>query len=267
MGGKETPEDVSMAQAVARFVKVLRPRAFTLENVAKYAYSKSWCVIEATLKECGYIYDVHGGKRSKQLCAADYAVPQTRRRFWVRAVSSVFLPPLPKPTPWQGWYSAVEDLLPSCPESPLANWQRKRLKDHPVIGPLLIGSGGFRGGVVTREGSEPAVTVTGNRNQCDQVRAVLVGDQSASAGQGVITRDVGEPVMTVRAGDTGGKSCVRAITEYRTVGMTLQCMARFQSMPDDYIWSDDAQLNALVNGNAVPPPQYRRLVAAPVRGW
>lgn len=232
-GGKETAEDVSMAQAVARFVTVLKPRAFTLENVAKYAYSESWRVIEAALREGGYAYEIHGGKHGKRLCSADFGVPQDRRRFYVRAAMSVFLPPLPEPTPWQGWYSAVEDLLPGCPEKKPMDWQIERWPPN-IAYPALLSQGqshDHRGNdypLGFREAHEPTPTITGNSN-----------------------------MLSLRA----------ALGENHTIALTFPCVARFQGFPDDYIWSDDAQLNALINGNAVPPEQYRRLVAGLVRGW
>jgi site-specific DNA-cytosine methylase len=43
-------------------------------------------------------------------------------------------------------------------------------------------------------------------------------------------------------------------------------MGRFQGMPDDYVWSDDAELAAYINGNAVPPPWYEWLVGPMVAG-
>lgn len=261
--GRETVEDVSIARGVARFIEAHEPRVFTLENVGRYAYSESWRTIQEVLDRLGYFYDVHGGEYSARLCAADAGVPQTRRRFWVRAVRGALLPPLPRPVAWRGWYAAVEDLLPGCPESPLAPWQEERLKDHPVVGPLLVGAGGFSGDAVTRESSEPAMTVTANRNQCNQVRAVLVASGNHSHVPTV--RQSEEPAFTVVA--QSERAPARAIIECRTVKMTLACTARFQGFPDDYAWSDDAQLNATINGNAVPPPWYAWLVGPLVRGW
>lgn len=266
-GGKETAEDVGIAQGVARFITAHGPRWFTLENVGKYAYSKSWATIQAALDAGGYFYTIHGGEHSRRLCSADFDVPQTRRRFWVRAVRGALLPPLPAPTPWRGWYAAVEDLLPGCPESPLANWQREPLKDHPVVGPLLVGAGGFRGTVVNREAHEPAMTITANRNQCDQVRAVLVGGQynkpQSCPGRQPQTADTETPAFTVTAQYRGDW---RAVTGHHTVQMTLACMSRFQGWPDDYVWSGNGELDARVNGNAVPPPQFARIAAGMVVG-
>jgi DNA (cytosine-5)-methyltransferase 1 len=197
-GGKESAEDVSIAAGVARWITHHLPRWFTLENVGRYHKSQSWRTIEAALEGGGYIVEVYGDGKRPRLCAADTGVvPQTRRRMWVRAVRGGLLPPLPPAQPWRGWYDAVEDLLPSCPESLLANWQRERLKDHPVVGPLLVGAGGFRGTVVNREAGESAMSITADRNQCDQVRAVLVASGNSSRAPTVRRAD--EPAQTVVA--------------------------------------------------------------------
>lgn len=59
--------------------------------------------------------------------SADYGVAQTRRRLIIRATLNGLLPPLPTPTPWVGWYEAIEDLIPSLPPSQFAQWQLDRL--------------------------------------------------------------------------------------------------------------------------------------------
>lgn len=50
----ETALDIQLAEKTAEFVKVLRPKVFTLENVWAYRNSVSWQKIENTLHEAGY---------------------------------------------------------------------------------------------------------------------------------------------------------------------------------------------------------------------
>jgi DNA-cytosine methyltransferase len=224
--GQETALDIALAQKVAQFIDALRPRVFTLENVFGYRNSKSWAIIRKTLVECGYWMDV------AHVNAADMGVPQTRKRMIVRAVHGGFVPHLPQAVPWAGWYAAIEDLIPTLPESRFAPWQLERLPEelqtfllmtgatssHPetrgtgVLEPnepcnticatsgraraFLVAQGGYEG-LVTTQAHEPAFTVTANTNQ-KNIRAYLVGDQHRQ----LRTHD--EPAVTVRAGETGG---------------------------------------------------------------
>lgn len=74
-GAKETPHDLALAQAVADFIGALLPQSFTLENVFQYMYSESFKLITKKLEALGYFWfaDI--------INAADYGVPQTRKRL------------------------------------------------------------------------------------------------------------------------------------------------------------------------------------------
>jgi DNA (cytosine-5)-methyltransferase 1 len=212
--GKETAVDIALARKVAEFVTVLRPRIFTLENVIAYRHSKSWHIVEAALQDAGYWLHV------AHCNAADFGVAQTRKRMIVRAVQGGFVPYLPVPVPWVGWYAAIEDILHTLPESRFAKWQLARLP--ALLMTTLVGSGGFNGKIVTVEQGAPSFTVTANQNQL-VVRAWLL--------------------------DTGS-----------VVAMTPRALARFQSFPDSYILSGNAQRDARGIGNAVPPLLYQRIL-------
>ena len=120
-GGKETEGDIAVANAVCRFIRVHTPDYFFLENVQGYAKSQSLAMIRATLTELGYW---HG---ESVLNSADYGVPQTRKRLILRASRDGWLMPMPGGGRWTGWYEAIEDLIPTLPESQLAPWQIRRL--------------------------------------------------------------------------------------------------------------------------------------------
>lgn len=122
-GAEETPHDIALARKVADFIEVIRPKYFTLENVYAYRNSQSWQIISNRLYACGYWCDM------QHVNFADMGVPQTRQRMIVRAVLGGFVPYLPKAETWQGWYQAIEDLIPTLPPSEFAPWQLARLPE------------------------------------------------------------------------------------------------------------------------------------------
>lgn len=120
---QETENDIALAQKVADFISVLQPSVFILENVQGYAKSKSLQLIENTLYELGYWVD------RQVLNAADFGVPQTRKRLILRAIKGGWVPSLPTAQKWRGWYEAIEDLIPGLPETEFAPWQLERIPD------------------------------------------------------------------------------------------------------------------------------------------
>jgi DNA (cytosine-5)-methyltransferase 1 len=210
--GKETPHDIALAEATARFVTILRAPVVTLENVWGYRNSKSWRIIADALNGAGYWFDV------AHVNFADMSVPQTRKRMVARALLGRMVPYLPQPEPWVGWYEAIEDLIPTLPESQFAPWQLARLPEElttalvtnqhnqpngqgePVsVAPLepsppvtaTIG-GRFRAFIVSnakteysdgiRDGDEPALAVTGQSS--GRTRAFLLGGQFGQPANG-----------------------------------------------------------------------------------
>lgn len=163
-GAEETEQDRALATAVCSFIEVLQPPLFTLENVLGYRKADSFKRIVQTLNDGGY------GVSWWKLNAADYGVPQTRKRLILAARLNGRPPQRPAHThapaeklaplfderrPWIGWYAAVEDILDTlplaykkkgelcphdpdgkeCRESPycrghFADWQLKRLPDE-----------------------------------------------------------------------------------------------------------------------------------------
>lgn len=188
--GAETPHDIALAAKVAEFVTVLRPAAFTLENVMAYKDSQSWRIIEQALFDAGYW--VH-----QDVCnSADFGVPQTRKRLIGRAVLGGFVPYLPAPVAWIGWYEAVADLLPGLPDSQLAPWQLARLPEN-LAAAIAFGSNGNTEswGDHHAAADEPMLSVTAQT--LGRSRAVLV--DSANAGQAATEIDQDDPAMTLQA--------------------------------------------------------------------
>lgn len=209
-GGSETSEDVQLAEATCRAIRELGPPWFSLENVRGYQGSESLRLIHQTLRERGYTF-VQG-----VLCAADYGVPQHRRRL-ILVASRVKRPRLPVAThaehagqgglfgptllPWVGWYEAVEDLLPAMPDTKLAPWQLKRLPEE--LRTMLVGQGGRDGKVVTAESADPAFTLTANSNQT-ALKAVMIhtgntSDVQSAPGVGVLSASTPANVVSTAA--------------------------------------------------------------------
>lgn len=147
--GEEGAADIQVAEAVAAYIAHHLPPFVTIENVWGYRKSKSWAIIRRKLARCGYAMQV------QHVNMADYGVPQTRKRMIVlaardahhvtfphktheenpTAVPTLFDIALPK---WVGWYEAIEDLIPTLPDSQFAPWQLERLPDNLKNDAFLI---------------------------------------------------------------------------------------------------------------------------------
>lgn len=120
-GAAETPLDMETATATARAIREVGPRVITVENVPKYAGSEAMRTITDELNRLGYKWD------ARVYDAADFGVPQHRKRLVLRAVREGELPPPPSPTGANsGWYDAVRNI--EMPASQLAPWQEQRLR-------------------------------------------------------------------------------------------------------------------------------------------
>jgi len=251
----ETAEDLAMAWGIVRFIRVLRPRFFMLENVSAYRHSESLRLIRRELAALGYM------DHAALVNFADLGVPQTRRRLILRAVRGGLVPPLPLAVPWRGWYQAVEDLLPDLPTTQFAPWQLARGVGELVRQTCMVAQGNFAEEPLgLRLGDEPAFTITSNSNMAG-LRAFIVDDQYGARdenGQRVPTiRSAHELVFTISATQT--KNSLRAAVNGRVVAMSPRCGARFQTIPDSYILPERGTLAWKVVGNAVPPLAMQRL--------
>lgn len=246
-GREETAHDIALADKVSEFIRVLHPRFVTVENVPQYVRADSYRRILNALADMGYMYGVQA------LNAANFGVPQTRRRLIVRAVYGAFPPPLPRPVKWVGWYEAIEDLLPTLPETQFAEWQLKRLPAE-MNASILIEGRNPNGGADKWQ-HEPAQTLT----LTHPPRALIIGgantsDTQAAAGVGVSSND--EPTRCVASNGSQWRAWLGA---GRVVSMTPRALARFQSFPDWYQLPDKKALACKGIGNAVPPLMYQRV--------
>ena len=101
--------------------------------------------------------------------------------------------------PWVGWYEAIEDLIPTLPDSQFAPWQLKRLPDE--IRTMLVAQSGYAGSVVVSSVGEPAFVITANGNQT-KIRGLIVSNAKTEYSDGV--RDESTPAFTV-TGESRGR--------------------------------------------------------------
>jgi DNA (cytosine-5)-methyltransferase 1 len=255
-GLREAALDRALATKTAEFVTVLRPKVFILENVWGYRRFTSWRIIDEALYQAGYWLTV------SHLDAADMAVPQNRKRMIVRAILGGYLPPLPPKEKWVGWYAAIEDLIPTLPESRFADWQLARLSLDVTT---LVDSAGYVDAdgrlPVQRQASQPANTIVSNHS-IRPMRAFILGGQYGQPqnvpDRTAQRRDEGEPIFTVTAVNKGDWRAW--LSAGRVVAMTSRALARFQSFPDSYQLPDHNGLAVRGIGNAIPPLMYQKII-------
>jgi len=215
---RETAADRAAGAAVARFIAHWTPRIVTIENVWQYRTFEAFERIRETLRDTGYSYEYW------HLNAADYGVPQTRKRLILVARHGLYRIQRPHPThrdggdmfhaPWIGWYEAIEDLIPGLPRKSMP----PRLQ-HAPLGVLVDQLNATN--VTMRQSSQPAFTLS------------CYSSKHPS------------PRIRLTSGD------------YATDKHTL---ARLQSFPAGYILPDNATLAGEIIGNAAPPLLMRAVV-------
>jgi site-specific DNA-cytosine methylase len=151
----ESPEDCSVAAAIASFIKGKMPRWFMLENVWAYRNFQSFERITSELELCGYKYKFF------HFNSADFGVAQSRKRLYLLASRDADIPDIKPPTtPVKGWWEAIADLIPTLPKAEATATQRSLIDDKSDEGNFLIRRVGSRKGsdrLYTPD--EPAFTI------------------------------------------------------------------------------------------------------------
>lgn len=249
--------DIDCAKKVVEFLEVLQPKHFSLENVQAYGKSHSFGLIVDALNRLGY------WSNWQVLNSADFGVPQSRRRLILLAVKGGFLPSLPQKEKHVGWYEAIADLVHDLPDSKLADWQinalPKEIKDHYFV-PYFFETGFSQ----AKNQTEPASTIMAFASGVGKGRAykaLLIENTGARSDRPLQTRNADEPCWTLRAmGQDGHYHRSNALVNSRVVALDIKCLARLQSFPDNYKWSDKKSLDGKGIGNSVTPLMFQKLI-------
>ena len=227
-GGSETDNDLALSHKMREFITTLSPEFVSIENVQGYTKSASLLGVWYELLQAGYFVDWW------ILNAADYGVPQTRRRFFLIArKESKPIKPLPThqkqrdlfSDQWLGWYGALGEIVTDLPNSRLADWQNELLPaafNEP--GRVYAVSGipnNYSTSVTVRDATQPIFTITASNHKHPPIG--VNGRQFALAGAGV---------------------------------------AALQSFPQWYRFTNDKITTSKIIGNAVPPLLMQRIMEA-----
>lgn len=253
--------DADIGLAVIPFLEILLPPTFILENVEGYRKSKVFSKIVEALYRLGYWVNW------EVLNAADFGVPQTRRRLILRAVKNGFVPPLPPVQKWRGWYNALADLIPGLEAGKLAPWQLKRLPPRLLDSFLLDSKNADPNGKPTTKAcSEPAFTIVASISK-SLPKAVLI-EGTGARNKGLNLRAAQQPAWTIKCSITtdgrGGNrnAFIHALVEGQVRKLNTRSLARLQSFPDWYTLPESTALAGKIVGNAVPPLMVQRLLEA-----
>ena len=219
--------DMESADAVARVIREAQPPIVTIENVPDYQGTVPFETIVKALEDAGYTFDV-GVYNS-----ADFGGVQNRERLLIRAVKSGELPPIQEKTAPGDWYSAIEDLIESAPDSKFEsrseseNWEMTRIKDMVRKGKL--------------DATKPIITMGG----------------SASSGVAAAA-NAGGPAPTLLS---TSRSVPRIILPDGTVKrVTPEMMRRLMGLPESYPIPSNPKIAKEVLGNGVDGAFTRALI-------
>jgi len=234
--------DVDCALKVCEFLRVLQPKYFTLENVEAYRYTHR----DGKITAFGYIIEMLNSLgywvNYSVLNAADFGVPQSRRRLVLIAVKEGFIAPLLQREKHIGWYEAIKDLMHNLPESKLADWQLKSLPSE--IREHLLASKCAKNGI-------------------DGYKAILIENTGARSDRELQTRDAEEPCWTLRAmGQDGHYHRANALLNARIVALDIECLARLHSVPRGFIFSGNKALDGKGIGNGCCPLKFEKIARA-----
>lgn len=230
-----------------RLVKELQPRAFMMENVATLAGPRGAHLVQE--------FDALGYKLTGQFyLAADYGVPQTRKRFVLIGIrddiTKDFLPPKPTTPDWPTVGSALEGL----PEPPndysdhpdYPNHQAARVTAKNVERFSHVPQGGGWQDIPFEE-----------RLKCHQVADVKIGGWTDVYGR--LRWDGQCPTIT---GGFDSFTRGRYGHPLQNRPLTPREAARIQGFADDYVFDGNRHEVRHQIGNAVPVPMAKEIALA-----
>jgi site-specific DNA-cytosine methylase len=224
----ETENDIALILHTCKLIKNCYPHAIAIENVPDYADSRcqSFKILMEFLKDEGYF--THWAIYN----AANYGVPQTRRRLIVRASRSPLGPVTSTHSknpdqldlfgslrPWISWDSAIKGL--ELQERPLTAAQQRSIALKQPRGCFAIERGCYRYGTPDiYPANQPIATITAARSSDHEYR---------------------------------WRYGYNLVLEGRSYVSDVACLAAWQSFPSSYNWGDRRAVAARAIGNAVPP--------------
>jgi DNA (cytosine-5)-methyltransferase 1 len=234
----------SLIETYARFILMVKPRAFVFENVPGLLRigQSEWQEFVRVLGEGGYQI------ASGLLDAANFGTPQRRRRWTAIGHYGDTSVPLPSPThgpststPWL----SVRDAFAGLSEIPSgASCVADRMHSSPVHCERILSliasvprNGGSRSEIATEHQLKCHLAHNGHKD--------VYGRLSWDKPSGTITGGCTQP------------SKGRFIHPEADRGLTLREAARLQGFEDSHLFAGTKQECALQIGNVVPPPLAR----------
>lgn len=247
VSGKQLGElDIrDMVPEFVRVVREVRPRAFLMENVDGLTKTRFLPYLEERIGELHKLgYEVYW----QVLNAADYGIPQNRRRLFVIGVPKGMKFVFPKPTHGPNGktkYRSVFEALVGCPidepnHAKIVFAKKPILRRSPYAGMLLNG----KGRPLNMGGPSHTIPATagGNRTHILDPKGVL--------------RQYHEHLQNGGAPRTGEvEGCSR---------LTVRQSARLQTFPDWFEFAGRRNQQYAQIGNAVPP-EFAAIVARELR--
>jgi DNA (cytosine-5)-methyltransferase 1 len=229
--GGECQLDRLLADAVINAIAHLNPKYFSLENVRGYQKFQSFNRIEGALLSAGYKLAIG------VLDAADYGVPQNRKRLWLVAsrVGPAILPiathhnPRQQPNlftkPWVSWSDSLRD-VETARFGVMSDRMTKMLPSDLPKPCLVTGfkNGGFERNLTIRSSDQPSPTLLASMSR-ESLQPWLI--------DGAMTRVLDVPQI-----------------------------AALQSFPARYRWGDNPTRAREAIGNSVAPLMMQKIVEA-----
>ena len=236
----------SLMARFAALVREIRPDHVLAENVPLFVGSASHKRMIRALKECGYSYD------DDVVDAADYGVPQHRRRYVLLASRKI---PVSLPAPTHGpsaesEWRTVRDAIAAYPAVAHGK-SHDGVPNHTASG---LSEKNARRMSLTPWNGGSRMDVRGMTLKCHR------GHNGHSDVYGRMKWDRPAPTLTCRCNSISNG---RFAHPDQDRGMTIREAAAIQTFPDDYVFHGTTmERNAAHVGNAVPILMAERLGAA-----